>query len=189
MEREGRGRLSKIDMLPEAADEDIVWANAQLRAGKMSQKEILLEFNARLSDKGIGSISVGSFSRYSTAKAEATRAMEKERRMAADVIEMLGAKGSDEQTIYLSELIKTQASQILHEGVQDATTLAALARAHNTAVKSMILSRQLREQMEKKVEQAKEAVIDRVASEGGLSKERIAQLRKDFLGVKPGGEK
>lgn len=35
--REGRGRLSSIDQLPEEAEPDIVWANEQLRKEKLPQ--------------------------------------------------------------------------------------------------------------------------------------------------------
>jgi hypothetical protein len=39
--REGRGRLSTIDLLPEEAEEDVVWALEQLRERKLPQNVIL----------------------------------------------------------------------------------------------------------------------------------------------------
>ena len=42
-------------MLPEEAEEDIVWALEQLRENKLPQTTILEEFNLRLADKGTDS--------------------------------------------------------------------------------------------------------------------------------------
>ena len=66
--REGRGRLSSIDLLPEEAEEDVVWALEQLRARNLPQTVILAEFNERLADKGIEAISKSSWSRYAVLK-------------------------------------------------------------------------------------------------------------------------
>jgi hypothetical protein len=41
--REGRGRLSSIDLLPEEADEDIVWALEQLRARDPHRAQVLVD--------------------------------------------------------------------------------------------------------------------------------------------------
>ena len=51
--REGRGRLSSIDLLPDEAEPEVVWALEQLRDRKLPQTAILAEFNERLADKGI----------------------------------------------------------------------------------------------------------------------------------------
>ncbi len=74
--RSGRGRLSSIDMLPEICDEDIAWANTELRERKMPQTEILAQFNARLADKGIRGVSKGAFSRYSVRNSTQRRAIQ-----------------------------------------------------------------------------------------------------------------
>src|SRR3546814_15932583 len=68
-DQEGRGRLSSIDLLPEEAEPDIVWASEQLRLREKPAKMILAEFNARLADRGIASISKSAWGRYSVRKA------------------------------------------------------------------------------------------------------------------------
>src|SRR3546814_13583166 len=68
-DQEGRGRLSSIDLLPEEAEPDIVWASEQLRLREKPAKMILAEFNARLADRGIASISKSAWGRYSVRQA------------------------------------------------------------------------------------------------------------------------
>lgn len=48
-----RRRLSSIDMLPEEAADDIVWATQQLAQRTRTQQDILFELNDRLEAKGI----------------------------------------------------------------------------------------------------------------------------------------
>lgn len=74
--RSGRGVLSSIEMLPEICDEDIAWANAELRERRMPQTEILRQFNARLADRGVKGVSKGAFSRYSVRLAVAAKEAE-----------------------------------------------------------------------------------------------------------------
>jgi hypothetical protein len=64
--RSGRGRLSSIDLLPQACDADVAQANADLHERRLPQTEILQRLNAALAAKGIKSISKGAFHRYST---------------------------------------------------------------------------------------------------------------------------
>src|SRR3546814_3044775 len=71
-DQEGRGRLSSIDLLPEEAEPDIVWASEQLRLREKPAKMILAEFNARLADRGIASISKSAWGRYSVRSEEHT---------------------------------------------------------------------------------------------------------------------
>lgn len=78
--RSGRGVLSSIERLPETCDEDIAWANAELRERRMPQTEILRQFNARLADKGLKGVSKGTFSRYSVRLAVAAKEVEQRSR-------------------------------------------------------------------------------------------------------------
>jgi Protein of unknown function (DUF3486) len=179
-----RQRLSTIDLLPEDADETIVWVNKELRDGKRHKKDILAEFNARLADLGIGSVSGGTFSRYSVAKAKEFREIENERRMARDVIECLGLEGSDELTVLLVQKTKAMVSKMMKEKWADSKSILELTRAHQAAVATEKMSAANREAAEKKDAQTKKATFDFVVTAAGLSKERVKQLRLDFLGVK-----
>jgi hypothetical protein len=104
--RDGRGRLSSIDTLPEECDEDIAWANAELRERKMPQTEILRQFNARLADRGVKGISKGAFSRYSVRIAIETRKIEASRQITNEVLARLAPGERSDSMIAAVELLK-----------------------------------------------------------------------------------
>lgn len=104
--REGRGRLSSIDMLPEECEPDIVWALEQLDARQKPANMILAEFNARLADRGVAGISKSAWGRWAISKAIKLR----KRRQISDIAEVIarerGTDKTDEITILLAEMTK-----------------------------------------------------------------------------------
>ena len=60
-----RPRLSSIDQLPEVCAEDVAWVKEELRTRRLSQTDILHEFNARIIAKGQRAISKSAFARFS----------------------------------------------------------------------------------------------------------------------------
>ncbi|MEA3264143.1 MAG: phage protein Gp27 family protein [Pseudomonadota bacterium] len=68
--RTGRGVLSSIERLPAEFDQEVAWVNAELAERRMTQAEILRQFNERLQGKGMAPISKGAFSRYSVRTAQ-----------------------------------------------------------------------------------------------------------------------
>src|SRR3546814_9118424 len=99
-DQEGRGRLSSIDLLPEEAEPDIVWASEQLRLREKPAKMILAEFNARLADRGIASISKSAWGRYSVRKAIQFRKLDQ-------VHHISGELRSEEHTSELQSLMRS----------------------------------------------------------------------------------
>ncbi len=61
-----RGRLSKIDMLPPAADAAVAWAIVEVRKGRLTQTEISAEMNRLLAVVGLGPIPRTTFNRWVT---------------------------------------------------------------------------------------------------------------------------
>lgn len=186
-EARGRGHLSSIDMLPEEAEEDIVWALEQLRENKLPQTTILEEFNLRLADKGIDPISKSAFGRYSIRKARQFRQLDAVRRMSAELVETLGPEGPDEVTVMVAEMIKTAAYQALEGGELSTKEIMELSRSLQSAVGAQSKSDEYRKQLERRVSEQVEAAADRaeqVVREAGLSADAIAQMRREFLGVK-----
>jgi len=184
MARQGRGRLSSIDLLPECADADIAWVSGELRANKRLQKDILREFNARIADHGLAPVSVGAFSRYSVRKAEQFRKLDEVRRISSNLVENLGVQGPDDVTMLVAQMIKGMAYNILEAGAVDTKGVMELARGVRAAVQAQRLSADHRERMQKTIDKKSEEVIEKVAKEAGLSGDRINQLRRDFLGVR-----
>lgn len=184
--REGRGRLSSIDLLPEDAEADIAWANEQLRDRTMHSKAILDEFNARLADRGIGAVSKSAWSRYSVRKAIAFRKLDESNRLFAEVASLIGTDGADRATVGLAELIKTAIYEVIEGGKLNSKQLMELSRALSSTVSAEKLSTEHRAKLERENRETVTAAFDKaeeVVREAGLSGDRIAQLRREFLGV------
>lgn len=184
--REGRGRLSSIDLLPDDAEAEIIWALEELRERKQPQIAILDEFNARLADRGIGKVSKSAFSRWSIRKALQFRRLDEVRAITGDMVTGLGTDGSEEVTIAAAEMLKVAIFETL-EGQNDAKSLQALARALNAAVAAQKGSADHRKKLEEREQAKVTQVVDRAveaAREAGLGADVVAQIRRDVLGVR-----
>lgn len=84
--RSGRGRLSSIDLLPQACDADVAQANADLRERRLTQTEILQRLNVALAAKGLKPISKGAFSRHSVKMVTDSRRIKDAANLVATVI-------------------------------------------------------------------------------------------------------
>lgn len=185
--RQGRGRLSSIDTLSEEAEEDVVWALEALRERKLPQNTIREEFNARLIAKDIEPISKSAFNRYAVRKAIQFRKMDEVRRISSELVETLGTDAPDDVTVLVAEMIKVSMFKILEDKELDPKAIMELSRALQSTVSAQRGSEEYRKQLEKRVAQQLEEAADRAEvkmREAGLPADRIAQLRKDFLGVK-----
>lgn len=185
--REGRGRLSSIDMLPDEAEPDLVWAVECLRERKMHARAILEEFNARLADRGIGPISKSAWGRYAVRKAIQFRRLDEVRRISDELVESLGADGPDQVTVAVAEMVKLAAFRLLEGGDTGAKDVNELARALNSAVNAQKTSAEHRRRIEQQLKDKLESVADKAETlgrEAGLSADRIAQMRRDVLGLR-----
>ena len=185
--RRGRGRLSKIDMLPSEADEVVQWAALELREETLTQIEICSEFNEELAKLGIDPISASAFNRHSIRMADMIRRTNQTREIAAVLTDRMEPGQSDNVTITLAEMIKTLISELLDKGGEAGFSPKAameLAGALKSAVAAEKMSSDRRTKLEAKIETKVEEVIDKVSVEAGLSAERIKQLRRDVLGVR-----
>lgn len=185
--REGRGRLSSIDLLPDEAEPDIIWALEQLRERTMPQKAIVEAFNGRLADRGIAAVSKSAFSRWSVRKAIQFRKLDEVRAITSDVVAGLGTGSADEVTVAIAEMVKAAIYEQLEGGELGPKGIMELSRALGSVVAAQKTSadhrRKLEDQVNAKVERAA-AVADTAAREAGLSAERAAELRNKVLGVR-----
>ncbi|BBF92371.1 phage protein Gp27 family protein [Blastochloris tepida] len=190
---EGRGRLSSIEMLPDEFTDIVVWANAELQARKRAAKDICAEFNERLQARSreigvpVQPIAASTFNRYSIAQAQLLRDLDETTRYAAAIADRMGAAETDELTIAVAESIKAAVFRHLRRLDQDDVTakeLKAAAEALRAAVTSQKASTERRRKLDEAFEQKTERVLE-VAREGGLSADAIAQLRREFLGIRP----
>lgn len=187
--REGRGRLSALDLLPDEAEPDLVWALEALRERAMPQTAILAEFNARLADRKIAGVSKSSFNRWSIRKAQQFRRLDEIRAITGDIIGNLGTDGADNVTMAVGEMVKAAVYERL-EGDNDPKALLALSRSLAAVVAAQRASADHRAKIEAREAAHVTQVADRAESvlrEAGLGKDRIAELRREFLGVGKGG--
>lgn len=190
----GRGRLSWWDTLPEWAEPARLKAAELLNENKLTQLEILDEVNAYLRtlawDEGIRSdvpqASRSSLNRMSMKLAAVASRMRDARAMYEGLAAQLDHDTVDENAIVLGEFLKTLILELNAEGAaKDTKAAMELARAYLATVQGQKISADRRLKLQKEYEAKTKAVIDRVAKEGGLSADTIAQLRRDFLGVRP----
>lgn len=186
--REGRGRLSTLDMLPPTAEPDMVWALEALNERSMPQKAILAELNARLADRGIAGVSSSAFNRWSIRKALQFRRLNEIREIAAELNRSLGTSDTDEVTIAIGELTKG----VIYERLENADELGTknireLSASLKDVVNAQRASADHRRKLEERVNAQVETIADRteeVLREKGLGAETVAQIRRDVLGLR-----
>lgn len=187
-ERRGRGRLSRLDMLPEAAQPDLVWLNQELRESKRHQTELLDLFNMRLAGHGIEPISASSFSRYSVRKAMQFRELDETMRMTHELADMLGTDSADKMTITLSTLLQAHAVKLIEaEGrnlaAKDLMELARALQALTSALKqSADYRRQLQAEHVAKVALAQKDVAA-IGKAHGISEEAMQKITQRLAGI------
>jgi hypothetical protein len=190
----GRGRLSGIELLPEACSPIIDWAAAELQARDRPQVEIYSEFVARLEQldreyRGELDLAIPSFSafnRYSIRLAVMTRRIQDTRMIAATLAEKWDAQSSDNLTLIAAEAVKTLVFEILTtkgEAGVDPKGAMALANALRAAAQAQGISTSRRRQVEAEFQaNATEAVAAAVKAKG-LSAETAEDILAKILGV------
>jgi len=183
--REGRGRLSSIDMLPDEAEPEILWALEKLRERKLPQTAILAEFNERLADRGMAPVSKSAWSRYAVRKAVQFRRHDEARKMSAELVGQLGTEGADEVTVMLGELIKVAMFDLLERGDLGSKAVMEMARGLSAVVTAQKTSAdhraKLQEEVQRKLKEAAAAAA-RAGKKTGVSAETLAEINR-ALGV------
>lgn len=202
--RKGRGTLSSIDLLPDECEEDIVWVKRELARRQLTQTEILDEFNVRLSAKGHGPISKGAFSRYSVNAALLRREAVVGTDLSDLAYEILPKEGEDDPALVVRELLKLRLLTLMSDQDSDPKAISALSLAMTRVNRLMIDTkselrrdeadqRDTEERERKALAEAERQTRERVASaaenatqiatEAGLSAERVAAIRRGVLGL------
>lgn len=189
----GRGRLSFWDTLPEWGDEARLWAFEQLAERALTQLEILDGVNERLRaaawtngvTSDIPQASKSSLNRLSMRRAGAVRKMAEAKALYEGLATQFDHNDTDASSVVLGEFLKTLVLELADEGGMSTKGAMELARAFQAIVTGMKISDDRRRKLQADFDAKTAKVIDAVAKEGGLSAEVVAQLRRDFLGVRP----
>ena len=191
--RNGRGRLSGIDLLPDACSDVIVWANRELSGRERTQTEIYFEFTTKLEDirqtqkLEFDTPSPSAFNRYSMRQAAMLRRLQQTREIASTISERFDAETSDDLTLMAAEAIKSLVFELLEssgEAGMTPTGAMELANALRAATAAQSVSSERRRKVEAEFASKAEAAIKSVAKAKGLTKETEDAIRKKILGVK-----
>lgn len=187
--RETRGRLSSMDMVPEEAQDDIVWAVGQLNLRDKTAEEIRFELNDRLHAKGVDPISKSAFNRKSVKLAAMSTRLNEARHIFTGLAPQFTAERVDEHTLVLGEFIKL----LIFELVQnDGTAIGSkgameLARAHLAVIQGQKISSERRIKLEADFKAGAAEAIEKVSKARGVSAEVTAELRRELFGVPKNG--
>lgn len=192
--RNGRGRLSGIELLPPEATPIIAEAADDLRKRERTQLEIYEEFYAKLEklkrdhrgelDFPIPSFS--AFNRYSIRLATLSRRLDETREIASALADKFDAGASDNLTVIAAEAIKTLIFEILtaagEHGV-DPKGAMNLANALRAAAQAQGVSTARRQKVEKEFAADVEKAVETVAREKGMSAGTAEAIKAKILGV------
>ncbi|MFG1207018.1 phage protein Gp27 family protein [Xanthobacter flavus] len=191
----GRGRLSEIDRLPEWADEAKIAAFTALKERKLTQLEILDQFNAALRaaawEEGITDapqISLSAFNRTALRLAVHGRRLEETREIAAVLAPKIDEAGDASLTLLISETIKTLVFEMLGNAGDlsaDGATAEMLmftSRALKHAEEAKKISTEQRRKFELEFKAKTDEAVEKVVKARGGTADDIAALR-EAIGV------
>lgn len=183
--REGRGSLSSLDLVPDVARDDILWALAELNRRERTQADILFELNDRLEVHGVDPISKSAFNRRSMRMAAAARRIKEQREVFSGIADQFTPESMDENNIVLGQMIQVLISELLDDPDRAPKDALSLARAFLATIQGQKVSSERRRKLQEEYEKKTGEAVEKIAEEAGLTDERIKQLREKFLGVRP----
>lgn len=183
--RQGRGQLHSIDLLPEHADEVVRWALEELADRKLHATQIHAEFNARLAalDPPCEPISASAFNRYSLRFAAQARRLAEARAAAAALAERLEDMPEGDVGLMLGETIKALLNDIILDKMVngDSPSVGDL-RAAAEAVQRLELARKASHEVAAKARAAVIAkaveAVDAAVSAGQIDAEAARRARE-----------
>jgi len=184
-ERKTRGRPSRVDKLPPATKAKV---DKDLREGKKTQKQIVEEANQAL-DKD-QKISRSGFNRYATTM-ESVGAKLRETREIANV--WMARFGDDQGSDVLQLVVEMMQSAVFKVALKasdgdeddlfDPKMLADVSLAVQRLSRSAEMNSKREQAIRKEMAAEAAATVDAIASQGGMSKATIDNLKKEILGV------
>lgn len=185
--RQGRGRRSSIDLLPE----DIrIKLNEALRDRRLTQRQILKSINGLLEERGENLLTKSSVNRYSM-QIEEKGAMMRQAREAADALVggLSEQKGTDLGRA-VTELIKTFTFDIMMKGQDgegapiDVDTLNTLALITQRIERASKISLDRESQMRQQILEEAAETVEETAIQSGMNEEQAQLWREKVLGIK-----
>lgn len=191
---QGRGRLSAIDLLPEAAEGIVTWAAQELANRDRTQTDIYQEFVTRceqLMAEHRGEIefaipSFSAFNRYAFRLAALSRRLEQAREMGSTLAARFDAKGTDDLTRMASQAIMALVLELVTSAGESGWApkeAMQLAGAMKAAAQAQGISTERRQKIEKEFAAQVDAAVTTVARSKGLTAETAEAIKSQILGV------
>jgi hypothetical protein len=181
-EREGRGRLSSIDLLPPEAGDAITWALGELNRRQRTQADILFELNDKLAVVGVSPISKSAFNRVSMRQSDRARRISERQQIYAGVAEHLTPEAVAKNDLILGEFLKTLIDELLDGDVSTKGAME-LSRAYRDIIAGQHQSLKATADAEAKLAKRTAAAIDAVAKVKGLTADTVTEIKSRILGV------
>lgn len=193
MAKHQRPRLSSIEMLPEECEDIVAWAGMELSRRERSLTDIYGEFKEKLialqGELGLGFPipAFSSFGRHSVRLSNLRGRANRATLLAKALNEGADAQTEDELTRAATLTLKTLIFEMLEyagEAGFNPKEALALCGAMRQLAAAETISTGRRQKLDKEFSAKAEKIIDQVAKEKGMSSDTVAQLRRDFLGVR-----
>lgn len=181
-------RLSSMDLVPEHAQDDIVWAIGEINTRQRTQLEILAELNKRLEQKDVEPISWKAFNRKALKLRAAQIRLDEARHIFTGIADQFTPDKVDENSIVLGEFIKMLVLELTQVDATERTPKMAmeLARAYHDIVKGQAMSAVRRQKLKAEFDQKADAAIEKVGAFKGLSPEAKEAFKRELFGVRDG---
>ena len=183
------GRLNSLDLLPVEAEDDVIWAYGEINKRKMTQADILAQLNLKLKLKGLGDISSSAFNRAALRTARMSHKLGEVKEIATALATKFESGSDESLTVLVSETLKTMVFEMLENAGKlkadgaTAEMMMNLSRAVKHSEEAKKISADTRKMVEKEFAVRTEETINMVAKRQGLTKERVAELQREFLGL------
>ena len=181
-----RGRLNSLDLLPDEAQDDVLWAIGQLNQRERTQSDILFELNDRLEAKGIEGISRSAFNRASMRLSARARRISERQQIYAGIAEQLTPDAVGKTDVILAEFLKTLIDELLDGDKLTPKNAMELASAYRAIIGGQRQSIEMRRELQAEFDKKASKAIDEVAKVRGLTDE-TTNIMKTRLGIKPRG--
>ncbi|MCW5712870.1 phage protein Gp27 family protein [Shinella sp.] len=188
-DRRGRGRLNSLELLPEEAQDDVIWAVGQLNERRRSTADILFELNDRLEVKGIPPISKSAFYRRSARLAKRAMQLEERRYIYAGIAEKLTPEEIGRNDVVLGEFLKTLIDDLLDRDEADSKSAMELARAYKDTIIAQRHSAEHRRKAEDEAKTKLLMAVDAAVGVAGVEGEKpdglavIKKIREEIYGI------
>jgi hypothetical protein len=190
----GRGRLSGIELLPDACADAVAWAAEELQKRERTQTEIYKDFVSMLEGvhreyRGELEFTIPSFTafnRYSIRLATLTQRLNQTREIATTLASKFDASASDDLTLIASEAIKTLVFELVTSGGEagfDPKGAKALADALFSASRAQGVSTARRQKVEADLAERAKQAISAVVKSKGITEDGAREILDEFLGV------